>query len=352
MEEYKTEYRDLLSKYFAGETSEEEIDILKTWLTADPENRRIFDQENELWQALCIRTKLEYYNSDTAWQELAASLKILNTGSGSVKIMRRVNYHLLIAAASVAILLITGAFALWIKEKNISGKMASVTSSVVTSEGEKASIFLPDSTRIVLNSGSSLSYEGSYNIRDRAVKFSGEAYFDVITNPDRPFIVDLGKIRIFASGTKFNILSFGNEDRIETTLEQGSIGIALQGRESVNINPGQQVVYFKKTGKYIVRNVVTETFTSWKDNKLRFIDTPLEEVLRKIGRKYNVRFEITSSDLLDLEYTGTFIDESIDDVMQMLKTVSPITYKIYYRTTATDIKYLKPRIVVGKRKIK
>jgi hypothetical protein len=72
--------------------------------------------------------------------------------------------------------------------------------------------------------------------------------------------------------------------------------------------------------------------------------------MRRIGRKYNVTFEITSHDLFDLKYTATFIDEPIEQVMQFLKEVSPITYKIYNRTSVNDKQYLKPKIVVGKRK--
>jgi ferric-dicitrate binding protein FerR (iron transport regulator) len=115
------------------------------------------------------------------------------------------------------------------------------------------------------------------------------------------------------------------------------------------VKSGQQVVYFVKSKKVLVRDVVTDTYISWKENKLRFNDTPFEEVLRRIGRKYNVRFEI-DPDLLNLKYTATFIDEPIEDVMKMLKTVSPITYKIYYLTSVNDKKYRKPKIVVGKRK--
>jgi ferric-dicitrate binding protein FerR (iron transport regulator) len=105
-----------------------------------------------------------------------------------------------------------------------------------------------------------------------------------------------------------------------------------------------------KSKKVLVREVVTDTYTSWKENKLRFNDTPFAEVLGRISRKYNVVFEITNRDLLNLKYTATFIDEPVEKVMQMLSAVSPITYKIYNRTIVTDKQYLKPRIVVGKRK--
>ena len=203
----------------------------------------------------------------------------------------------------------------------------------------------------IMNSGSSIEYSNEYNINERNVKLKGEAYFDVRTNPEKPFVVQLNKMSVSATGTRFNILSYGNEDRIETTLEEGKIQVAIDGQETIDVKTGQQVVYFTKTNKALVRDVSTETYTSWKENKLRFIDTPFEEVLRKIGRRYNVIFEVRNRDLLELKYTATFIDESIEDVMKMLKTVSPITYKINYRTTINDKQYLKPKIVLGKRKV-
>ena len=137
---------------------------------------------------------------------------------------------------------------------------------------------------------------------------------------------------------------------METTLEEGAINVLIKGKEPINVKSGQQVVYFVKSKKVQVKEVVTDTYTSWKENKLRFNDTPFEEVLRRISRKYNVKFEITSRDLLNLKYTATFIDESIEDVMDMLMTVSPITYRINYMTSISDKKYTKPKIVIGKRK--
>jgi ferric-dicitrate binding protein FerR (iron transport regulator) len=178
----------------------------------------------------------------------------------------------------------------------------------------------------------------------------GEAFFDVHTNPDKPFVVEIDHMKIIATGTHFNILSYSNEDRVETTLEEGKVQVVINNGESVNLKAGEQIVYFNHSGKVQVNEVSTVTYTSWKENKLRFINTPFEETLRRIARKYNVTFEFTNHDLLNLQYTATFIDESIDEVMQMLETVSPITYKIYNRTTINDKKYLKPRIVVGKRK--
>jgi ferric-dicitrate binding protein FerR (iron transport regulator) len=349
-DEEKVEYDNLIIKFFAGEISDNEVILLKSWLEMDPENRRIFNEENELWQLASVHTKLENYNTDTGWIKIATALGLAKNNFKSVILFRKNNFRILIAAATMAFLVTLGGLGLWIAGKTSLQQMATASTIVATNEGEKAHIILSDSTEIILNSGSSLQYNGQYNIKDRKVRFTGEAFFDVSTNPEKPFVVQLDQMSVSATGTRFNIFSFGNEDRVETTLEEGAITVSIKGKEPVKVKSGQQVVYFVKSKNVVLRDVATDTYTSWKENKLRFNDTPFEEVLRRIGRKYNVVFEITNRDLLNLKFTATFIDEPIEEVMKMLRDVSPITYKINNRTSVNDKQYLKPRIVIGQRK--
>jgi transmembrane sensor len=350
MKEKKLEYHNLIIKFFDGEISDSEMILLKSLLEQDSEYRRIFNEENELWQAVSEHVKHNHYNIDKGWMNISSKLGLGGKSSRSITVLRKNNFRILITAAIIACLIAIGALCFRTVEKVSFKKTAAASITVSTNEGEKAHIFLADSTEITLNSGSSLQYNGQYNIKDRKVKFKGEAFFNVRTNPEKPFVVQLDQMSVSATGTRFNIFSFNNEDRVETTLEEGVITVSIKGSKPVKVKSGQQVVYFVKSKEVLVKDVVTDTYTSWRENKLRFNDTPFEEVLRRIARKYNVRFEISNHDLLNLKYTATFIDEPIEDVMQMLKTVSPITYKIYYLTSANDKKYLKPRIVVGKRK--
>jgi transmembrane sensor len=342
--------RALIIKFLAGEISDYEMDVLKAWLENDPANKLIFDKENELWQESDIKTKLNSFKADKAWSEISGQLGIGKSRIPQVVIMTKKNFRILIAAASIATLVAIGGLAAWFTKSRSNSQENSYTTTFFTNEGQKANILLPDSTHVYINSGSSIVYSNGYNINERKIKLSGEAFFDVRSNPEKPFTVVFGKMSVSATGTRFNVLSYINEDRIETTLEEGKIQVSIAGHGTIDVKTGQQVVYFKKTNKTIIKDVSTETYTSWKENKLRFIDTPLDEMLRKIARRYNVTFEVSDNTLLELKYTATFIDESIEDVMQMLKTVSPITYKIYNRTTINDKHYLKPKIVIGKRK--
>jgi transmembrane sensor len=344
------EYYSLIIKFFAGEISDNELIQLKLWLEADPENRRIFDQENELWQEASIQTKFENYKNDSAWLNISSKLGMGKNRVKSVTLLRKNNFRILIAAATIACLMAIGGLGLWMVSRNSFHQMTAGSTIVETKEGEKARIILSDSSEVILNSDSRVQYVGDYNLSDRRVKLSGEAFFEISTNPEKPFVVQLDNMSISATGTRFNVFSFKNENRVETTLEEGAIRVSVKGKEPINVRSGQQVVYFLNTGEVQVLDVNTDTYTSWKENMLRFNDTPLEEALRRIGRKYNVTFEVTNRDLLDLKYTATFIDETVEEVMQMLKTVSPITYKIYYRTSVKDKQYIKPKIIVGKRK--
>lgn len=346
------DFKELAHKFLAGEITENEIDVLKSSLENSADNRRIFNQENELWQESGTKTKLEYFKTDEGWNNITSKLNNGENSHSSVVFMSKFKFRILLAVASVACLVAVGGLTQLLSERlAVKQTVTAVASTIIsTYEGEKAHIYLSDSTHVFVNSGSTLKYDADYNTDKRVVKLTGEAFFNVRTNPAKPFVVQLENMTVSATGTRFNVLSYYNENRIETTLEEGKICVAIKGQEPVEVNSGQQVVYFTKTNKVVVRDVSTETYTSWKENKLRFIDTPLEEALRKIGRKYNVTFQIQNHDLLELKYTATFIDESIEEVMQMLKDVSPITYKINYRTSINDKQYLKPKIVVGKRK--
>jgi transmembrane sensor len=343
--------RALIIKFLTNDISDNEINVLKVWLEKDPANRLIFDKENELWQESGIKTKSYDFDTENAWLDISAQLGIEKNRIKHVVILNKNKFRIFMAAASVAFLIAIAGFTIWFTKGRSDNQILVATTSVFTNEGDKSHILLPDSTVVYMNSESSIEYSNGYNINERNVKLKGEAYFDVHTNPEKPFVVHLNNISVSAKGTKFNVLSYAGEDRTEITLEEGLIQIAVRGQETIEVKPGQQFVLYSKTNKTLVRDVSTEAYTSWKENKLRFIDTPFEEVLRKLGRRYNVVFEVRNRDLFELKYTATFIDESIEDVMMMLKAVSPITYKINYRTTLNDKQYLKPKIVLGKRKV-
>lgn len=345
------DYHSLITKFLAGEISEAELDQLKDWLRGDPGNKKIFDQENEFWQRASAPLMAENFNTDRTWSGISSRLGFRSDRNRFVATRTKRTFRILMAAASVALLFATGTGLLWLQMKRTIDQIGSASAVISTRQGDMAHIYLPDSTEVLLNSETTLAYNGSYNIKSREISFSGEAYFRVRTDKAKPFTVRLENgMTVKATGTSFNIYSYPNENRIEATLEEGTILVSAPDAETVRIAPGQQAVYISKGNKLFLREVNVDNYLSWKENMLRFDDTPLEDVFRRIGRKYNVKFEVSGPELLDLRFTATFIDESIEDIMGLLRSVSPIDYRIYYRTSVKDKRYVKPKVLVYKRK--
>ena len=346
--------KQLIIKFLANEISDDELILLKNWLNVSSDNRKEFDEENEIWQETNFHSKHEYFNAGKGWKNVLDKLKRNGEQNlnNQIVIFRKNVFRSIAAAASIAILISFGSFFYYygITKQKLTLAENNTITKIQTFEGESATITLPDSTRVIMNSETTIQYSSDFNKNDRKIWLSGEAYFDVTKNSDKPLQVCLNKITVVATGTKFNVLSYTSESRIEATLEEGNIYVEIPGKDKIYVTPGQQVIYFTRTNNAMVKNVTTESFTSWKEHKLRLNDTPFEEALRNIARRYNVTFEIQDPKLLELKYTATFIDETIEEVMQMLKTVSPIRYTIVNRTTVSDKTYIKPKITITSRR--
>ena len=338
----KIEFKELVINFLLDELDETGVENLKTDIASDSEKRQLFDKLNTSY--CMVEASFDESMLEEKWEKIASMLEIKKDSGFWIN---RWKFSAVVAAAAVILFLVLGGVIHTLLNTGNNNSVAALT-TISTTEGEKANIWMSDSSKIIINSGSSFSYSDDYDKNERLVHLKGEAFFDIRTNSNKPFIVKLGDVTITATGTMFNISSYEKDNRIETTLEEGKINVSVKNNSSFDLKPGQQVVFIKETEEIIVRNVTTELYTSWKENKLKLIETPLEEALRQIGRRYNVTFEVSDADILGLKYTATFINETIDEVMQMLKTVSPINYKIYNQTE-DDKKYIESKIIITKR---
>ena len=164
--------------------------------------------------------------------------------------------------------------------------------------GSEYSVVLTDGTRVFLNAGSEIYYPVAFSSDRREVGLKGEAYFEC-----RPFFVQVGDVRIRVLGTSFNVTSYPERERIETTLEQGRIQIT-NGKEQINVVPGEQVVYNKKNNRFKVKVVDTKLYTSWKDGYYKFDQMPLEEIMETLALWYDLNVFYANAEVKSLEFTG------------------------------------------------
>lgn len=168
-----------------------------------------------------------------------------------------------------------------------SGKPA--MAQVIIPYGKRSEIILSDGTKIWLNSGSQLSYPVSFTGSSREVYLSGEAFFDVESDPAKPFHVITGDLKIRVTGTRFNVTSYSNDPTTQTVLLSGKIDAAKNKRfsRSIELEPGERIVYNKQEDNMKKGWVDVELYASWKDGYLIFDNEPVDEIFKKLERYYN-----------------------------------------------------------------
>jgi len=215
----------------------------------------------------------------------------------------------------------------------------------------RAQFNLPDGSTGWLNGSSSIRYQSNFT-KERKIVLDGEAFFNVKTNPEIPFVVSTNEINVTASGTKFNVASYGNEKNVEIVLEEGKLVVSnKEMTSSYTMNPNDLVVYDKSTNLVSREQVEPQIYVAWTEGKLVFRNDPIDVIARRLGRWYNVDVDLSGNDFEDLRLRATFFDENLEEVLYFLTRALPVDYKIITgKFKADDDIYAKKKIIFTKRK--
>ncbi len=307
------------------------------------ENATEFDRQQML--ALFHKSEIEYLLKEQLLEELEISnenetvsrelLKVFNRlwmKIEKTKTKQKPGIRFLYSISKIAAILVIGFF--------IGLYISSIRKSQVETEyyvahspkGSVSDIILPDGTVIFLNADSYIKYSMDGNKGVREAFLQGEAWFDVSKSKKQSFIVHTSTYDVNVTGTQFNIKAYNSEQEVTTTLEEGSVIISSSVNskmsEDIILKPGEQLVLNKGTREAVVKNVNTKWFTSWKDNKLIFINMELNDLVVLLERKFGVEIDVRNKDLLELHFDGTIKNESIMEILEILKKTLPIDYKI------------------------
>lgn len=197
--------------------------------------------------------------------------------------------------------------------------------------GVKSTVTLPDGTTVLLNGGTSLAYVSStFGLKERRVILNGEAFFDVKHNEKVPFIVSSGVTQVKVLGTRFNVEAYHADECVKVTLESGKVcmKIAEAGEECVLV-PNQQAIYDKTSHELVRQTVNVNEVVSWRNDEMFFNDTPLEEIVKKLERRFNVHIVIQSEELRKSRYNGAFTAE--DDWERILSLFSTMDKRLNFK---------------------
>jgi ferric-dicitrate binding protein FerR (iron transport regulator) len=215
--------------------------------------------------------------------------------------------------------------------KESSGTAKESFHTLVTPRGGQYQLLLPDGSKVWLNAASSVRFPTSFSGKERHVELTGEAYFEIAKDASRPFRVDApGGMQVEVLGTHFNIMSYTDENAINTTLLEGSVKVR-EGSVSSLLRPGEQASLNKASDGISVSNADVDETIAWKNGLFRFEGATIEAVMKQIARWYDV--EVIYKGSVSKHFRG-MISRSVDisQVIKMLELTSEVHFKIDGKT--------------------
>lgn len=359
----------LITAYLSGNASTDDVSRLNEWIYLSAENKQYFRSFCDVWQ---ISGGLAHTESDSHIPALREFLNLTQSketeGSGKFIKLNVWKY-----AAGILIILAAGFLAGRISDSTPETGLVNTAAVIFAPMGSKAVGILPDGSEVWLNAGSRIEYNTqTYNLDQRTVSLTGEAYFKVKTNANKPFVVNAKGINVKALGTEFNVKAYPEENEVITTLVKGIVKIEgkdkeqkqfvlemkpnqivkleapSQTKQDTDITSPKEIAHTPekqsatiqapiKNAAVVENNVNTTKYTSWKDNQWMLEGEDIGNLVVMLERKFNVTIDVKSPELTKYKFTGTFRNETLEQVLSVLKIATPMKYKIGKGTVTLEI---------------
>ena len=311
--------------YFKGTVDNCQREKIGDWKDASEEDQQFFTDSFKAWEGIEHLRRMKIYNSEKALEKVSRRIK----KHSFVKLR---NAFQKIAAVLILPLLVATLYL---------ATRIPVTEwyTLKTPVGLRSELLLSDGTRVYLNSKTTLIYPLIFNGSTRDVTLSGEAYFEVAENKKQPFVVNTGKVNIEVTGTEFTASNYPDENLTEIVLVSGEINL-FQGKYSKQKKNLHTMLQGEKAtfdgNELYFDKVEVDKYTSWKEGILIFRDDSMKEVVLRLNRWFNVDIRLMGKSMEDYVYTATFQDESLIQILDLLKISAPIDYKIKQRDRKPD----------------
>lgn len=298
---------------------------LLEWINESVEHQEFYDELVSVHQLTSNVSEAFTPDRDRAWNSIENRIK-------PVKTMHRFVPAITKVAAAIALLLVGFSISLLIhlKDRNQFTK-------IHAPNGHKTQIFLPDSSIVFLNGGTSMTYADDF-LSDRKVELSGEAFFEVRKNTESQFTVHTDYIDVNVFGTQFNVKAYTEDAELEISLLEGSIGLSKNSKNLVMLLPGNIAVLNKETKKIGLQKGDVAKIISWASDELIFEDKTFEEITTYLERWYGVEIELEESLKKAHRYTFSIKTESLREMLNLINVITPIEYKIQGKQVKIRIK--------------
>jgi ferric-dicitrate binding protein FerR (iron transport regulator) len=309
----------VLSRYYSGDINPEERKQVEDWIALSDENKSLAGEVFNL-----------FYTSDTL-----TVIRDMDAGSVLKKVNRRIArrkrrrttvrwVNRITAICFIPLLAGTILYLAPPAEEQTRYMEAQASYGLTTS------LELPDGSKVWLNSGTYIKYPTAFSKEKREVYIDGEAYFSVAKDAEKKFVVQTYNVSLEVTGTEFNIDAYKTTDFIKTTLVEGAVSLNYANEKGeakrFTMKPEQQITYLPETGKISLKNAYVPKEIAWKSGRVVFRNTPFNEALWVLSKRFNVDFIVKKEALHDYSFTGSFTDQNLTRILEHFKLSSGINY--------------------------
>lgn len=319
----------LLIRFLTQSCTPEDIRSVNQWLGADKANADWLFEMERIWS---LKDELRF--SDKTEIEDAYNRFTLSLAKSKNKGRHFSFYSLLKYAAAVVIIGLLG-LNLYMKEES-----EPVGENIIeVPKGQRATLTLADGTKVWLNSQSKLTYPTRFSDKERNIRLEGEAFFDVVREEHSPFVVQSSLLAVKVLGTKFNVKAYLNEKTV-VTLTEGKVEVETNDhRNKLTLKPNEQILYSEDSGMMLESDIDVDMVKSWVKGEGAFVQRRLDDIVRELERKFNVKIRITDPSLSADVFTCRFKDTAtIEQVLLLLKE----TRRLDYIFDGEQIRIFKP----------
>jgi len=313
----------LIAKHLTGETTSIEEEALQKWIALSDVNEQIYLKLKRIYEVsgkLYDPTKYDSINIDVEKEWNHFENEIGSKGKTIQLETQRDGTTWLKIAAVVLLMIVSGIVVYYYIGQ--SGEQVYQTAE------NTEEIILPDGSVVFLNRHSTLTVKNSYNEKSREVKLLGEAFFEVVPDVQRTFIITVDNAEVRVLGTSFTVRNFDRMNEVEVVVETGVVELKPNEIEkSIELRAGQKGTFNKKEKQLLSIENTDVNFLSWKTKKMVFSNANLKSVVETLRTTYGIEI-IISTDIPDeCEVTVTFENQPLEAVLKVLQSTLNLTYK-------------------------
>ena len=328
---------DLIINYLNGDYSENDEKRINSWLQLNNDNKKEFDRIRKIWETpaeplpkvdveKALHAVADRANINIQAKESdAANILSFKLQQKRITVIQQIVNSKIFRIAAVLLIMITASYFLF-KNSNLS-----LMNEILVENQRQEKIVLTDGTQVTLDAGSKFRYPEEFQADKREVFMNGEGYFEVSSDPEKPFIIHANEAIITVLGTKFNIRAWRQNKRVVVAVADGKVSLSskkLHDKDSKVIISKNQVSQLEEDKKPTTPEYSDITkYMTWLNYEMHFTSVPLSEVLQQLERWYNLEFSLPDDSYGENRITVSIENTSIADILNMISLVNNFKYE-------------------------